>query len=91
MCFCVIILSLVSVFINVCLAQSSVWKLEGKGNTVFIGGTMHLLSAEDCPLPPEFDRAYARSEVLVIEADIKKMEEPAMMQKVMMMIGQSHL
>jgi len=80
-----LILSLVSVFMNVCLAQSSVWKLEGKGNTVYIGGTMHLLSAEDYPLPPEFDSAYARSEVLVFEADIKKMEEPAMMQKVMMM------
>lgn len=80
-----LILSLVSVFMNVCLAQSSVWKLEGKGNTVYIGGTMHLLSAEDYPLPPEFDSAYARSEVLVFEADLKKMEEPAMMQKVMMM------
>ena len=80
-----LILSLVSVFINVCLAQSSVWKLEGKGNTVYIGGTMHLLSAEDYPLPLEFDSAYARSEVLVFEADIKKMEEPAMVQKVMMM------
>ena len=80
-----LILSMVSVLMNVCLAQSSVWKLEGKGNTVYIGGTMHLLSAEDYPLPPEFDTAYARSEVLVFEADIKKMEEPAMMQKVMMM------
>ena len=80
-----LILSLVSVFMNVCLAQSSVWKLEGKGNTVYVGGTMHLLSAEDYPLPQEFDSAYARSEVLVFEADIKKMEEPAMMQKVMMM------
>ena len=80
-----LILSLVSVFMNVCLAQSSVWKLEGKGNTVYVGGTMHLLSAEDYPLPPEFDSAYARSEFLVFEADIKKMEEPAMMQKVMMM------
>lgn len=46
---------------------------------------MHLLSADDYPLPFEFDSAFARAEILVFEADIKKMEEPAVMQKMMMM------
>ncbi len=80
-----LILSLASFLINVCLAQSSVWKLEGKGNTVYIGGTMHLLGPEDYPLPFEFDSAYARSEILVFETDVKKLEEPVVMQKMMMM------
>ena len=70
---------------NVGLAQSSVWKIEGKGNTVYLGGTMHLLTPEDHPLPPEFDSAYAWSDVLVFEADIKKMENPVVIQQMMLL------
>ncbi|MFH0757434.1 MAG: TraB/GumN family protein [Bacteroidota bacterium] len=69
----------------VCAAQSSVWKVEGKGNTIYIGGTMHLLSPEDYPLPVEFDSAYAWSDGLVLEADLKKMEDPAVVQRMMSM------
>lgn len=80
-----LILSISTLLLNVSLAQSSVWKIEGKGNTVYIGGTMHLLTPEDHPLPPEFDSAYVWSDALVFEADIKKMEDPAVIQQMMML------
>lgn len=64
-------------------AQSSVWSVEGKGNTVYLGGTIHILSPEDYPLPSEFDSAFAWSDIIVFEADLKKMEEPAVIQKMM--------
>jgi uncharacterized protein YbaP (TraB family) len=80
-----LILSISTFLLNVCLAQSSVWKIEGKGNTVYIGGTMHLLTPEDHPLPPEFDSAYVWSDVLVFEADIKKMENPVVIQQMMLL------
>jgi uncharacterized protein YbaP (TraB family) len=80
-----LILSISTLLLNVSLAQSSVWKIEGKGNTVYIGGTMHLLTPDDHPLPPEFDSAYVWSDALVFEADIKKMENPAVIQQMMML------
>ena len=80
-----LILSISIFLLNVSLAQSSVWKIERKGNTVYIGGTMHLLTPEDHPLPPEFDSAYVWSEALVFEADIKKMENPAVIQQMMLL------
>ncbi len=66
-------------------AQSSVWKVEGKGSSIYIGGTMHLLTPEDYPLPGEFDSAYVWSDVLVLEADLKKMEDPLVVQNMMSM------
>ncbi len=79
-----LILALSTALLNICFAQSSVWKVEGKGNTVYIGGTMHLLTPEDYPLPLEFDSAYFLSDALVLEADLKKMEDPAIIQTLML-------
>jgi uncharacterized protein YbaP (TraB family) len=57
-------------------AQSSVWKVTGSGNTVYLGGTCHLLRASDFPLPAEFDHAYDRADELVFEIDPAEMETP---------------
>ena len=43
-------------------AQSSVWKVSKGGNTLYIGGTSHLLRTSDYPLPAEFDLAYAAAD-----------------------------
>ena len=65
-------------------AQTSVWKVTNKkGNTIYIGGTVHLLSPKDYPLPKEFNIAYNDSELLAIEADIDQLENPAIAQKMM--------
>ena len=37
---------------------SSVWKAQKDGNTVYLGGTIHVLSKGDYPLPDAFDQAY---------------------------------
>ena len=71
------------ILISAGFAQSSVWTVEGKGNTIYLGGTIHILSPEDYPLPMEFDSAFAWSDIIVFEADLKKMEEPAVIQKMM--------
>lgn len=80
-----LLLCISTLLLNVALSQTSVWKVEGKGNTVYIGGTMHLLTPEDHPLPPEFDSAYVWSDAIVFEADIKKMENPIVIQQMMML------
>lgn len=73
-----------SILINIGQAQTSIWKVEGNGNTLYIGGTIHILRPQDYPLPVEFDSAYERADVIVLEADIKKFEEPGMAQTLMM-------
>jgi len=57
-------------------ADTSVWKISKQGQHLFIGGTAHVLSAEDYPLPEEFEQAYAASKKLVFEVDIEQMADP---------------
>ena len=53
---------------------SSVWKITKDGNTMYLGGSVHILRETDFPLPEEFDFAFSMSDVLVLEADIEQME-----------------
>jgi len=61
-------------------ALAPVWMVEKDGARVFIGGTMHLLTARDYPLPGAFDTAYAKSAQIVFETDIAKLQDPAFQQ-----------
>jgi len=44
---------------------------------VFQGGTFHLLTPADYPLPREYDIAYNASNTLVLETDLEKFRDPA--------------
>ncbi len=68
--FCVFIFALPA------YANGPVWKVQKDGYQLFIGGTIHLLSASDYPLPPSFEQAYNQSEHLVFETDIQKIKDP---------------
>lgn len=57
-------------------AKSPVWKISKDGNHLFVGGTIHVLSSADYPLPDAFDAAFKNSAVLVLEADLQKMKTP---------------
>ena len=71
------------------VADSSVWKVSKGGSHIFLGGTIHVLSKNDFPLPTEFDEAYADSDLLVFETDIAKMSDPAFSQKMMQQLSYS--
>lgn len=58
-------------------AQSSVWKVSQGDDSIYIGGTCHILRKSDFPLPAEFDMAYAESQVLIFEVDPESMQDPA--------------
>jgi uncharacterized protein YbaP (TraB family) len=55
-------------------AQSSVWQVRKGANTLYLGGSVHMLRASDFPLPKEFDLAFAQSRALVLEADATELE-----------------
>jgi len=61
-------------------AGSSVWKVTKDGNTLFFGGSVHILREKDFPLPEEFDYAFSRSKILVLETDTDQLTEPEIMQ-----------
>ena len=64
-------------------AGSSVWEISKNGNTLFLGGSVHILRDEDFPLPEEYDWAFMQSSILILEADIDKMAEPEIVQYLM--------
>ena len=61
-------------------AESSVWKAQKGNSVIYLGGTFHILRETDYPLPPEFDKAYKASEIVVFETDIEKLQDPATQQ-----------
>ncbi len=69
--------------------KSFVWKVShsesGDGRIMYLGGTVHVLGADDYPLPAVFDKAYASSEELIFEMDLGEQQtanfQQAMMKK----------
>ncbi|MGB0258602.1 MAG: TraB/GumN family protein, partial [Coraliomargarita sp.] len=59
------------------LAQSSVWKISKGDQSIYLGGTCHLLRKSDYPLPAEFDLAYAAADTLVFEIDPAAAADPS--------------
>lgn len=73
-----------SLFLGASVNAASVWKVSDGESSLYLGGTLHLLSASDYPLPEAFDKAFAASETLVFETDIAAMESPQFAQQMMM-------
>jgi len=65
------------------LCETSVWIAETDSSVMYIGGTIHILRESDRPFPPEFDRAYDESEILVFETDPAQMNTPEVQQALM--------
>jgi uncharacterized protein YbaP (TraB family) len=60
---------------------ADVWKVSSKSAShsghAFIGGTFHLLTPADYPLPDEYDIAYSASHIVVLETDLERLQDPA--------------
>jgi len=65
------------------LCETSVWIAKTDSTVLYIGGTIHLLRESDRPFPPEFDRAYKASEMLVFETDLAQLNNPKTQQALM--------
>jgi uncharacterized protein len=63
-----------SCFLSLTLQAASVWKVSNKEHSVYIAGTMHLLSDSDYPLPGEYQKAYDNADVLVFETDMQAIQ-----------------
>lgn len=64
-------------------AQTSVYKISKGDRSIYLGGTVHLLRAQDYPLPAGYETAYKNSDVLTFETDTQGLQDPAVSQKMM--------
>lgn len=67
-------------FIGGWVQAASVWQVSKAGNSVYIGGTLHILSPDDFPLPNAYGTAYNQADKLVFETDIAGLNSPRFQQ-----------
>jgi len=68
---------LVFVFVGAqAVAKAPVWKVSKGDNYLYLGGTIHLLSKNDYPLPEAFEKAYSDSSELWFETDSAELMAP---------------
>lgn len=63
-------------------SETSVWKVSKGDNSIYLGGTVHLLKPTDFPLPAPFEAAYNASQRLYFEVDIGTMNQPEVQARV---------
>jgi uncharacterized protein len=51
------------------------WKATSKTATVFLLGSLHVAAPEMYPMPPAVEDAFARSDKLVVEVDMNKLDQ----------------
>lgn len=63
-------------------ADACVWQVGNGSSVLYLAGTVHKLSPDQYPLPPEYQWAYDNSDSLVFETDIGAMRTPALRDRV---------
>ena len=64
-------------------AKSCLWKVTSPTGTLYLQGSVHILKADNYPLPSSIEQAYVASEVLVLEVNMKEMASPETQQRIM--------
>lgn len=64
--------------------RNFLWKVEGPSGSLYLVGSIHLLTKDYYPLSPALETAFKASDLLVEEADLGEMEEPASQFKLLM-------
>lgn len=83
---CAFLLAAFSVTTN---ADTSVWAVTSGSNTVYLGGTVHLLRPSDYPLPAEYEEAYNASTEIYFETDISSLTDMSVQAQMMQQLTYS--
>ncbi len=70
------------VLIPFVVSAAPVWVVENQGRSLYLAGTIHLLAAEDYPLPLPFETAYQQSDSVVFESDVSQMQSAEFQQRI---------
>jgi len=61
---------------NAAQAKTFAWKATGKGGTIYLMGSIHVMPASFYPLDPVLEAAFKDSDLLVEEVDLAEMLDP---------------
>lgn len=67
---------------------ASVYKVSKDGNSLFLAGTIHILTAQDYPLPEPYEVAFAEADKLIFETDLAAMNSVEFQQQVVPVMAQ---
>jgi len=70
------LLGIFLLFTSTLHAQTSLWKISNDQTTLFLGGTVHILSSKDYPLPCEFNVAYQQASKIMFETNADDIQSP---------------
>jgi uncharacterized protein YbaP (TraB family) len=73
---------------NTVAARDFLWKVTGKTGSVYLAGSVHLLTKDFYPLSEALERAFSDSDLLVEEVDLAELTSP---QAQMMMLSRGML
>ncbi|MGK0438239.1 MAG: hypothetical protein ACJATK_001189 [Paracoccaceae bacterium] len=71
-----LLLALSMTSITAAIAKAPVWKVSKGDDYLYLGGTIHVLSKNDYPLPQAFEIAYNRVDGIVLETDAAALVAP---------------
>jgi uncharacterized protein YbaP (TraB family) len=74
---------LFSLGFTLCLQAAAVWKVSNDQHSLYIGGTIHVLTPKDYPLAKEYDLAYQAADKVIFETDMEAVSSPEFGQKMM--------
>src|SRR5260370_5046702 len=61
--------------------KSTVWRVQGEHNSVYLLGSIHVLPATAYPLNPALQRAFNDSQRIVFEVDLNKVSQEAVLRE----------
>ncbi|MEM7361281.1 MAG: TraB/GumN family protein, partial [Pseudomonadota bacterium] len=64
-------------------AKTPVWKITKGDNHLYLGGTIHVLSRADYPLPAAFDATFATADEVIFETDVAALSRPAVQKELL--------
>lgn len=69
------------VLLSSAVFADGVWKISKGSEYFYLAGSIHMLSADDYPLPPEYLKALHNSDSLVLETDLAQLSSSAGIQQ----------
>lgn len=70
--------AMVVLFLTTTLAEAknTLWKIKSGDHLLYLQGSVHCLKVENYPLDAAIENAFSKSQVLVLEVDMKEMHSP---------------
>ena len=66
-----LITSLAALLLSCQAHSAAVWQVTNGEHTMYLGGTLHILSPQDYPLPSPYETAFEQADTLVFETDME--------------------